>query len=313
MKKQFAFVFPGQGSQSVGMLSDLAQHFAVVQETFAEASEVFGRDMWQLAQQGPEADLGKTEITQPIMLIAGVAAWRAWQAAGGAEPVLMAGHSLGEYTAYVCAESLSLADGVRLVKKRGELMRDACPNGAGKMAAIIGLEDDGIIECCAKAAQGEVVEAVNFNAPGQVVIAGHNLAVDRAIELCKEAGAKKAMPLAVSVPCHSELMKAASEELGLALENVAFGDPSIGVVNNVDANVELDVALIKQKLIKQLYSPVRWVESVNYMASKGVTATVECGPGKVLSGMNKRIVRGLELVNLQDFAAFEKAMELTRE
>lgn len=305
MNKQLAFVFPGQGSQSVGMLAELNGTFPIVKKTFDEASEVFGRDMWTLAQQGPEQELAQTEITQPIMLIAGVAAWRAWCAASDIRPALMAGHSLGEYTAYVCAESISLADGVALVKRRGELMRDACPGGKGKMAAILGMEDDELKAVCAEAAQGEVVQAVNFNAPGQVVIAGHSTAVDRAIELAKQKGARKAMPLAVSVPCHSDLMRAASEELAAKLASTQINKPVIPVVNNIDAQIELNPERIREKLIVQLYSPVLWVDSVKTMAAQGITKVVECGPGKVLSGMNKRIVRELEVFNVLDTASLE--------
>ncbi len=310
MNKNLAFGFPGQGSQSVGMLSDLNERYPVVKETFDEASEAFGRDMWELAQQGPEEELSRTEITQPIMLIAGVAAWRAWTSATEIRPALMAGHSLGEYTAYVCAGSITLEQGVQLVKKRGELMRDACPGGAGKMAAVIGLEDSVIVDCCSEAAQGQVVQAVNFNAPGQVVIAGHNEAVDRAVELCKNAGAKKAMPLAVSVPCHSDLMQPASEELAEALQSTPFEAPGIPVINNVDAQIEMDPDLIKQKLIKQLYSPVLWVASVKSMVDQSVDTIIECGPGKVLSGMNKRIHRKMGVVSLQDQASFAKALDM---
>ena len=270
MKSSLAFVFPGQGSQSVGMLGELAERFPAIQETFVEASEAFGRDMWELAQNGPEEELGLTEITQPIMLIAGVAAYRAWQSASDVQPALMAGHSLGEYSAYVCSGSITLEQGVKLVKIRGELMRDACPGGQGRMAAIIGLDDDTIIACCEQAQQGQVVQAVNFNAPGQVVIAGHNDAVNRAVDICKEKGAKKAMPLAVSVPCHSDLMKSASDELAKALQDTPFAAPSIPVVNNVDAAIELEPEKIKEKLIRQLYSPVRWVASVEKMVAEGI-------------------------------------------
>lgn len=307
MNKQLAFVFPGQGSQSVGMLADLNNAFPIVKKTFDEASEVFGRDMWQLAQQGPEQELAQTEITQPIMLIAGVAAWRAWCEASDIRPALMAGHSLGEYTAYVCAESITLADGVALVKRRGELMRDACPGGQGKMAAILGMDDEELKAVCAEAAQGEVVQAVNFNAPGQVVIAGHSTAVDRAIELAKQKGARKAMPLAVSVPCHSDLMRAASEELAAKLASTTINKPVIPVVNNIDAQIELNPERIREKLIVQLYSPVLWVDSIKTMAAQGITRVVECGPGKVLSGMNKRIVRELEVFNVLDAASLEAA------
>lgn len=308
MNNQLAFVFPGQGSQSVGMLADLNNAFPIVKQTFDEASEVFGRDMWELSQQGPELELAQTEITQPIMLIAGVAAWRAWCNVSDARPALMAGHSLGEYTAYVCSDAISLADGVALVKRRGELMRDACPGGQGKMAAILGMEDEALKAVCMEAAQGEVVQAVNFNAPGQIVIAGHSTAVDRAIELAKAAGARKAMALAVSVPCHSDLMRTASEELAAKLKATHINKPVIPVVNNIDAKIELNPDAIREKLIVQLYSPVLWVDSVKAMAAQGITKVVECGPGKVLSGMNKRIVRELELLNVLDTASLQATL-----
>ena len=313
MNKSLAFVFPGQGSQSVGMLSELASVYPVVQQTFDQASEVFGRDMWALAQNGPAEELALTEITQPIMLIAGVAAFRAWEAATELQPGLMAGHSLGEYTAYVCSGAITLEQGVNLVKIRGELMRDACPGGQGRMAAVLGLDDEAIVACCEEAAEGQVVQAVNFNAPGQVVIAGHNDAVNRAVEICKSKGAKKAMPLAVSVPCHSDLMKPASDELAKALLATEFSAPEIPVINNIDAEIELDPAKIREKLIRQLYSPVLWVDSVKKMASEGAQVAIECGPGKVLSGMNKRIVKQLGVVSLQDPASFEKALQMAQE
>lgn len=312
MSKTLAFVFPGQGSQSVGMLAELAERFSEVRQTFDAASEVFGRDMWALAQNGPAEELALTEITQPIMLIAGVAAYRAWEVASDIRPALMAGHSLGEYTAYVCSGAISLAQGVELVKIRGELMRDACPGGQGRMAAIIGLDDEAIVACCEEAQKGQVVQAVNFNAPGQVVIAGHNDAVNRAIDLCKAKGAKKAMALAVSVPCHSDLMRAASDQLAKALQDTEFSAPLIPVVNNVDAAIELDPEKIREKLITQLYSPVLWVDSVNRMVAEGVTTAIECGPGKVLSGMNKRIHRSLGVVSLQDPESFDKALEMVQ-
>lgn len=312
MNPSLAFVFPGQGSQSVGMLKDLSAAFPVIEKTFAEASEIFGRDLWALAQQGPEEAIALTEITQPLMLVAGVACWRAWCSATDVRPSLMAGHSLGEYSAYVAAGSLTLADAVRVVKTRGELMRDACPGGTGKMAAVLGLDDKQILQVCADAAQGQVVQAVNFNAPGQVVIAGHSEAVDRAIALAKEAGAKKAMPLAVSVPCHSDLMKPASEKLAEALGSVILSAPTIPVVNNVDAGIELDPAKIREKLVTQLYSPVLWVDSVTVMASKNVENIVECGPGKVLCGLNKRVAKQVANHSLQDPGAFENALQAVK-
>ena len=312
-KKNLAFVFPGQGSQSLGMLGELAQQYPVVKDTFAEASEVFGLDMWQLVQDGPESKLGLTEITQPIMLVSGVACWRAWQQASAIVPAVMAGHSLGEYTAYVCADAMSLEEGVRLVKIRGELMRDAAPGGIGKMAAIIGLDDDDVRDVCAVAAESEVCQAVNFNAPGQVVIAGHAVAVDRAVGLAKDKGARKAMALPVSVPCHSDLMKPASEELAEALGKVQFSVPKVPVINNVDAKVETEPDNIRQKLVTQLYSPVLWVKTVRFMVEMGIDSAIECGPGKVLSGMSKRVHRGMRLVSLQDTASFDGALRLVAE
>jgi [acyl-carrier-protein] S-malonyltransferase len=312
MNNRLAIVFPGQGSQSVGMLSELAASHSVVRETFDEASEVFGDDLWMLSQQGPEEVIGRTEMTQPLMLVAGVAVWRVWTASTDTRPSFLAGHSLGEYSAYVASGALSLADAVRVVKIRGELMRDACPGNTGKMAAVLGLDDDAIIRVCADAAQGQVVQAVNFNAPGQVVIAGHNEAVDRAVILAREAGARKAMPLAVSVPCHSDLMKPASEKLAEALAGISLSVPVIPVVNNVDAGIASQPAEIRKKLETQLYSPVRWVESVSVIAQRGVDLFIECGPGKVLCGMNKRIAKGASLACIQDSASLAEALALVK-
>ncbi|MBA56201.1 MAG: [acyl-carrier-protein] S-malonyltransferase [Pseudomonadales bacterium] len=308
MSKDLAFIFPGQGSQSVGMMADLNEAHPVVKKTFDEASEAFGQDMWALAQNGPEELLGQTEITQPIMFVAGVAAWRAWCEATDVRPALMAGHSLGEYSAYVCAGAISLEEGVKLVKRRGELMRDACPGGQGKMAALLGLDDEAAVAVCSDAAQGQVVQAVNFNSPGQVVIAGHAAAVDRAIMLAKEAGAKKAMALAVSVPCHSDLMKPAAQELAEQLNATTIEVPAIPVVNNIDARIEMEPGKIRDKLIAQLYSPVLWVASVNTMAEAGISSLVECGPGKVLCGMSKRIVRSMNVSTLQDQSGFDATL-----
>jgi [acyl-carrier-protein] S-malonyltransferase len=267
------------------------------------------QDLWSLIQSGPEEVLAKTEITQPVMLLAGVAAWRIWETLTTVRPGLMAGHSLGEYTAYVCAGAMALEDAVKVVKLRGELMRDACPGATGKMAAVLGLDDAMVVACCQASAGTEVVQAVNFNAPGQVVIAGHNAAVDRAIEACKEAGARKAMPLAVSVPCHSQLMQPASERLGEALRAVNLQVPGIPVINNVDACIETRPEEIKEKLIKQLYSPVLWVDTVRLLGSRGIRLVVECGPGKVLSGMNKRIEKSLVLAAIQDLPTLADALE----
>ncbi len=309
MNPSLAFVFPGQGSQTVGMLKDLAEAYPVVVDTFAEASAVFGSDLWALAQQGPEDVISRTEITQPLMLVAGVACWRAWCSATELRPSIMAGHSLGEYSAYVAAGSLTLADAVKVVKIRGELMRDACPGGTGKMAAVLGLDEAQIRQVCADACQGQVVQAVNFNAPGQVVIAGHSEAVDRAIELAKAAGSKKAMPLPVSVPCHSDLMRPASEKLAEALASVELRTPSIPVINNVDAGIELAPARIREKLGIQLYSAVLWVDSVTVMASRNIENIVECGPGKVLCGLNKRITKAATNHSLQDVDSFNAALK----
>jgi [acyl-carrier-protein] S-malonyltransferase len=305
---KLAFVFPGQGSQSVGMLADLAPLYPVIADTFAEASEALSYDLWALTQQGPEADLNQTEKTQPALLTAGVALWRAWQQAGGAQPAFLAGHSLGEYTALVAAGSMSLRDGAVLVALRGRLMQEAVPAGTGAMAAILGLDDAVVVQCCAEASAHGVVSAVNFNAPGQVVIAGSTDAVARAIELLKAAGAKRALPLPVSVPSHCALMQPAAEKLQQALADVAFNTPAIPVVQNVAARVEADVDAMRAALVQQLYSPVLWVKTVEQLAAAGVTRALECGPGKVLCGLNKRIVKELEGASLENAASFQAAL-----
>lgn len=304
-----AFVFPGQGSQQVGMLADIAARFPLIGETFAEASEQLGYDMWQMVQQGEQETLNLTENTQPVLLTASVALWRVWQQLGGEQPGLMAGHSLGEFSALVCAGSLQFADAVKLVRDRGRFMQTAVPVGVGAMAAVIGLEDAQIDQCCQQAAQGEVVEAVNFNSPGQVVIAGHAAAVERAIELCKEAGAKRALPLPVSAPFHTSLMRPAGEQLAASLQGMAIASPQIPVVHNVHAGTETDPEVIRDLLIKQIYSPVRWVECVNTMLEAGVATTVECGPGRVLSGLGRRIHKPLQVLNIEDPASLDKALE----
>lgn len=300
MTKKIAFVFPGQGSQSVGMLAALGESAPAVRATFAEASQALGDDLWLLAQQGPEEKLNDTRWTQPALLTAAVATYRAWREAGGAEPALMAGHSLGEYSALVCAGALSLADGVKLVAERGRLMQDAVPAGTGAMAAILGLDDDAVRAACAGAAQGEVVEAVNLNAPGQVVIAGGKAAVERAIEACKAAGAKRAVALPVSVPSHCALMRPAAEKLALRLRALDIAVPRIPVVNNVDVAVAASADAVRDALVRQLHSPVRWVETVAKLAADGAQVVVECGPGKVLTGLNKRIAKDAECVCVQD-------------
>ncbi|SHH22286.1 ACP S-malonyltransferase [Ferrimonas marina] len=288
-----AFVFPGQGSQSVGMLAELAEAHPVVTETFAEASEALGFDLWQLVQDGPAEQLNQTQNTQPALLTASVATWRAYQAAGGEAPALLAGHSLGEYSALVCAGVIPFAEAVKLVALRGDLMQQAVPAGVGAMSAIIGLGDESIAKACADSAEGEVVAPVNYNSPGQVVIAGHKAAVERAGAACKAAGAKRALPLPVSVPSHCELMKPAAEKLAVALESIEFSAPSIPVINNVDVAEASDVAAIKDALVRQLYCPVRWTETVQKMAEQGVSQLFECGPGKVLAGLTKRIDKSL--------------------
>lgn len=303
-----AFVFPGQGSQSIGMLADLAAVHPVVKATFDEASAALGLDLWALSQTGPEADLNRTENTQPVLLTAGVAVFRAWQAAGGRTPDYLAGHSLGEYTALVAAGAISLADGVRLVAERGRLMQAAVPAGEGAMAAILGLDDEAVRQCCAEAAAAGVVEAVNFNAPGQVVIAGSAAAVNAAIEKLKAAGAKRALPLPVSVPSHCALMQPAAEKLRPALEAIAFNTPAIPVVQNVAARIEVDTNAIRAALVQQLYRPVLWVQCMETLAGLGVTRALECGPGKVLCGLNKRIVKEMDCAALESADSFAAAL-----
>lgn len=305
---QLAFVFPGQGSQSLGMLADLAAEHEVVRSTFAEASSAVGLDLWALAQQGPEAELNRTENTQPVLLTAAVAVFRAWQRAGGRTPDFLAGHSLGEYSALVAAEVLSLADGVRLVAERGRLMQQAVPVGEGAMAAILGLEDEVVRRCCEEASAVGVVEAVNFNAPGQVVIAGATQAVHAAVERLKAAGAKRALPLPVSVPSHCALMKPAAGKLGSSLAAVPFSQPAIPVVQNVAARIEPDVEAMREALLRQLYSPVLWVQSIEALTALGVTRVLECGPGKVLCGLNKRIAKDLECDSLESVQGFQAAL-----
>lgn len=305
---KLAFVFPGQGSQAVGMLADLAAAHPVINATFDEASAALGLDLWQLAQQGPEADLNRTENTQPVLLAASVAVYRAWRTAGGRAPDYVAGHSLGEYSALVAAGVISLADGVRLVALRGRLMQAAVPAGEGAMAAILGLDDDVVRQCCADAAVVGVVEAVNFNAPGQVVIAGTSAAVAAAIEKLKAAGAKRALPLPVSVPSHCALMRPAADQLAVALAEVAFNAPAMPVVQNVAARIEADAAAIRQALVEQLYRPVLWVQCMEALARLGVTRALECGPGKVLCGLNKRIVKDMDCAALENVDAMAAAL-----
>jgi len=303
-----AMVFPGQGSQSVGMLSALAADFPQVGETFSEASSVLGYDLWDRVQNGPAEALNQTACTQPAMLAAGVATWRCWQAKSDMIPALMAGHSLGEYSALVCAGAIGFTDAVALVEKRGEYMQSAVPEGVGAMAAILGLEDAQVEAVCAEAAQGEVVSAVNFNSPGQVVIAGHAAAVERAMGLAKAAGAKRALALPVSVPSHCSLMKPAAEQLAEQLAGIALQTPSIPVIHNVDAMPHAEPDAIREALAAQLYRPVRWVECVRAMHAQGVNTLVEAGPGKVLAGLTKRIEKSMSAIPLQTTDDLDKAV-----
>ncbi len=305
---QIAFVFPGQGSQTVGMLTELAATYPLVEETFREASDALGYDLWQLVSQGPAEELNKTWQTQPALLAASVAIYRVWQQQGGEQPALMAGHSLGEYSALVCAGVLNFADAVKLVELRGKLMQEAVPEGTGAMQAIIGLDDAAIRKACEESAQGQVVSPVNFNSPGQVVIAGNKEAVERAGAACKAAGAKRALPLPVSVPSHCALMKPAADKLAVALESITFNAPAVPVINNVDVKAETDAAAIRHALVRQLYSPVRWTESVEAMAAQGVTQLLEMGPGKVLTGLTKRIVDSLTAAAVNDTASLTAAL-----
>ncbi|MDV5169355.1 ACP S-malonyltransferase [Photobacterium rosenbergii] len=304
---KFAIVFPGQGSQTVGMLADLAEQYDVVKQTFAEASEVLGYDLWALVQNGPAEDLNQTHRTQPALLTSSVAIWRVWQEIGGAQPEVVAGHSLGEYSALVCAGVIDFKDAVKLVELRGQLMQAAVPAGVGAMSAIIGLDNDAIAKACTEAAQDQVCSPVNFNSPGQVVIAGNKEAVERANVLCKEAGAKRAMPLPVSVPSHCALMQPAADKLAEALENITFSAPALPVINNADVATETDPAAIKTALVKQLHSPVRWTESVERMAAEGIESLLEFGPGKVLTGLTKRINRSLSGAAVNDTASLDAA------
>lgn len=291
------------------MLSAAAEAWPIINKTFAEASNVLGYDLWHLCQKGPAEELNQTMVTQPALLTASVALWRQWCVAGGPRPDFVAGHSLGEYSALVAAESLDFVEAVKLVRLRGELMQDAVPSGEGKMAAILGLEDDDVIAACAEAAEDDVVSAVNFNAPGQVVIAGTAAAVDRAIALCKDKGARKALPLPVSVPSHCALMQGAAGELATALEDVRFNDAVIPVVQNVNAAAETSADVLKANLLKQLHSPVLWTDSVRTLVGSGVEVAVECGAGKVLAGLVKRIDRSLAVYGLEDPDSLAKALD----
>jgi len=307
-----AFVFPGQGSQKVGMLSELADRYAQVGDTFAEASDALGYDVWKLAQQGPQEQLNLTERTQPVLLTASLAVWRVWRAEGGSVPGFLAGHSLGEWSALVAAGVLSFSDAVRLVRERGRLMQEAVPAGQGGMAAIIGLSDQQIIEACEQASEGKVVTPVNFNSPGQVVIAGDAAAVERATALCKSAGAKRALALPVSAPFHTSLMQSAADGLAPQVEATSFRAPEIPVVHNVHARTESDPQAIKQLMIEQISSPVLWVDCVQALKNQGVAIMVECGPGKVLSGLNKRIDKSITSLSTESPQELETALAETK-
>jgi len=304
---RFAFVFPGQGSQSQGMMDGYAE-FGAVRDTFTEASDVLKQDLWQLVTTGTDADLNATVNTQPLMLTAGVAVYRAWLSQHGAQPAIMAGHSLGEYTALVAAGALSFVNALPLVRYRAQCMQEAVPEGKGGIAAILGLEDDVVRAVCAEGAQGEVLEAVNYNSPGQVVIAGDRAAVERGMAIAKAKGAKRALMLPMSVPSHCSLLRGAAEKLRSYLEEVAVHTPSIPVVHNADVTTHSDAASIKDALVRQLFSPVRWVETIQLFGRQGMTHNVECAPGKVLAGLNKRIDTTQQALAINDGGALKAAL-----
>ena len=308
INEKLAFVFPGQGSQSVGMLRELAASHLIVKSIFSEASDALGLDLLELVQNGPEEELNRTENTQPALLTTSYCLWRAWEEACSDKPAFMAGHSLGEYTALVCAGVLNFSDAVKLVRDRGRYMQLAVPEGAGAMAAILGLEDSQINDVCEKAAGEQVVSAANFNSPGQTVIAGDSAAVERAIEVAKSEGAKRAILLPVSVPSHCALMEEAAEKLAERLSSVNFNDSRIPILQNVDAKAHSEAEDIKQSLIKQLHQPVRWVDTVQEINKKGISHIVECGPGKVLTGLIKRIDRGLITLPISNSDTLQTAL-----
>lgn len=310
ISEQLGFLFPGQGSQSVGMLAELASDFPEVKQTFDQASAVLGEDLWEISQQGPENKLNDTRITQPAMLTAGVAVWKVWQLHTSLQPVLMAGHSLGEYTALVCSGKLEFEDAVRMVSERAQQMQAAVPAGEGAMAAILGLDDDTVEQACQSAVSQGVVEAVNYNAPGQVVIAGAVDAVNTALEKARKLGAKRAVSLPVSVPSHCTLMRPAAEALAPMLAKITLKQSSIPVVQNTDGTAHDDLEQIRDNLEKQLHKPVLWVDGIKYMSSQGVTCFVECGPGKVLSGLVKRIVKGSDVVSVNSTDSLKSALLL---
>lgn len=309
ISSQLAFVFPGQGSQSVGMLAELSEFHPLIRESFVEASDGAGVDLWALSQGGPEEMLNRTEYTQPALLAAGVAVWRAWQQLGGAMPALLAGHSLGEYSALVAAGALSLHDGAHLVRLRGQLMQDAAPTGVGAMAAVLGADDDLVAEVCVQASASQVVVPANYNSPGQIVIGGDTDAVDRAIALLNERGVRKVVKLAVSVPSHTPLMREAANRLAEAMRGMSWHAPALPVVQNVDAQVHEGADDIRDALVRQLYLPVRWTDCVLALAASGVTRIAECGPGKVLTGLVKRIDKSLDARSLATPGDFQSAAE----
>lgn len=304
-----AFVFPGQGSQSVGMLSKLAASYPVVQQTFAEASDTLGFNLWQLVEEGSPEALNETHNTQPAMLAAGIAVWKVWCQQSNIRPAWMAGHSLGEYTALVCSGAMPFNDAIRLVAQRGRLMQEAVPAGVGAMAAVIGLEDHQVVNLCANVAESEVVSAVNFNAPGQVVIAGHVAAVERAMTAAKETGAKMVVKLPVSVPSHCELMESAAEKLNAELQKIDIAMPNVTLIHNVDVAAHSAAEVIRNALREQLFKPVRWVDSIKFMHDQGVTTFVEAGPGKVLMGLNKRIVKTARHLTMFDPESLDNVLE----
>lgn len=307
-KSNLAFVFPGQGSQKIGMLSELAAANPIVESTFAEASEALGYDLWTMIQQGEQEDINLTERTQPMLLTSSVAIWRLWNDKAGPMPAQMAGHSLGEWSALVCAGAVDFVDAVKIVRARGAYMQEAVPVGVGAMAAILGLDDQIIIDACESAREGEVVDAVNYNAPGQVVIAGSAAAVDRAIDICKQAGAKRAMALPVSAPFHTSLMKPAADRLAELVEGTRFNAPQIPVIHNVNGMKETDPASIQALMLEQIYKPVMWVDCINGLKKGGANLFIECGPGRVLNGLTKRIDRDLTSFSTDDVASLDNAL-----
>lgn len=310
---EFAILFPGQGSQSVGMLAELAESRPEIASTFTEASETLGLDLWRLVSDGPAEELNRTELTQPAMLAGGIAIWRVWRACGGPIPTVMAGHSLGEYAALVAAEAMDFADAIRVVSRRGQLMQSAVPAGEGAMAAILGLEDELVEAICREAEEGQVVAPANYNSPGQLVIAGASNAVERAIRKCQDAGAKRAMVLPVSVPSHCALMIPAGEALAEVLASIDFGKPTVPVINNVDVRESANPDEIRDALVRQMSSPVRWTATVQTIAARGISQMAECGPGRVLSGLGRRIDRNTSWVALEKPGVIEETIEQLKE